>query len=1067
MVVKLVVLSEPVLVGREEELEELKHGLDSVLSGKGKTIFISGKAGSGKTRLINEFLNIIRKREITILFGWCLSNTTVPYFPFIEAFSSDIVSIKGGTILSQPLGMKSRLEGYQIEKSDESRTIIPQVWKDQTFTSVARELLYLSSVKPLILVLEDMHWADSASLALLHYISRAIINEKILVLVTFRSEELGRDAAGRLHPLIETLNLMGREGLFKEIQLTNLNQDGVREIAESMVGGKVNQDLIEKLMKESQGNPLFIVEFLRMLSEHGNLIREKDQWRLSVEKLGMPSKVKEVIMRRIGILRLDQRRVLDVASVIGEKFNPDWIAGVLSKDRLEILEVLNGILKSTSLLRVEEDFYTFDHDKFREVLYQEISSPLKRGYHERVAEQIENASKSSEEIPFSDLAYHYIRAGNKEKSVKSSLAAGQEALARFSNTEAIKHFKYVLELIAKLDGLTVERNIALEGLGDGYYANCMFGDAVNTFEKLAKSETGATRLRAYRKALDAAWFMEDNPSSMLQLVEKAEKYAPLDRLERARVLMNKGRAYFKLGDFKAALRANEEGLRISKEDYSLPELARSLAVTGAQRINSGHDVKKGFGEIQRAISLHQELGNTRNELVGKAYRHMYFVSFGLFKEMDDEFNNILNIGEKIGDFNSLAEASMYMSGRFEHSGNFEEAIALTLKALEYSRKTDTESLEPQIFAHLARLYARIGDLKKASHYFDLLMRIPPKILSYPVNAHWVAIAEAVLFAAKSQWKEANQSFQKAFELSRKGVFQHLNLEISFRKNYIWALELQGRTKEAEIERKLFQERTGRIAQMFAHVDLQADLIMKKRITVDEENELRLDLVNIGRGSGLVIKINGLIPSNDFKVIAFPSYCCLQNGDLEVKGRKIGAFQVETIKLTVKAVKTGVFTLNPSVVYVDDLGETKTCKPQPIKVIVNPRIAAPMEKMVDETKPAKLEFRSEAAQKAFDFLVKAFVEDYFQKRLSKEMSGWRTLMDIVKKAPVSHYSMYGSGKHHGYAVAELERLGVVEFRIFLGERGRGGKVLKLRVDAEKENIKNYVDQHMSKGSKTTC
>jgi tetratricopeptide (TPR) repeat protein len=500
---------------------------------------------------------------------------------------------------------------------------------------------------------------------------------------------------------------------------------------------------------------------------------------------------------------------------------------------------------------------------------------------------------------------------------------------------------------------------------------------------------------------------------------------------------------------------------------TLPDLARSLAVTGAQRINCGHDTKKGFGEIERAISLHQELGNTRLESMGKAYRHMYFVSFGLFKEMDDEFNNILNIGEKIGDFNSLAETSLYMSGRFEASGNFVEAIALTLKALEYSRKSDIESLEPQIFAHLARLYARIGDLKKANHNFDLLMRIPPKILSYPVNAPWVAIAEAVLFAAKSQGKEANQSFQKAFELSRKGVFQHLNLESTFRKIYIWALELEGRTKEAEIQRKLIQERTEKTVQMFAHVDLQADLIMKKRIIEDEENELRLDLVNVGRGSSSIIKIKGLIPSKVFKVIAFPSYCCLQNGDLEMEGRKLDSFQVETVKLTVKAVKTGVFTLNPSVVYVDDLGETKTCKPQPIKVIVNPRIATPREKMVVETKPAKLEFRSEAAQKAFDFLVKAFVEDYFRKRLPKERSGWRTLMDIVKKTPVSHYSMYGSGKHHGYAASELEHLGVVEFRIFLGERGRGGKVLKLRVDAEKEIVKNYVDQYISKDSKTTC
>jgi tetratricopeptide (TPR) repeat protein len=1058
--VKLLVLSEPVLVGREEELEELQRSLDSVLLGKGKTIFISGKAGSGKTRLTNEFLNIARKRDLTILFGWCLNNTTLPYFPFIEAFNSEIMSRGGGTILRQPTGLKSWLsDSYPIERSEKDRTIVPQFWKDQAFTAVTKELLYLSSVNPVILVLEDIHWADSASLALLHYISRAIVNEKILILVTFRSEELGRDAERHLHPLAETLNLMGREGLFKEIQLENLNQEHVRGIAESMVGGRADPKLVERLMKESRGNPLFVVEFLRMLSEHGKLIREKNQWRLSVEKLGMPSKVKEVIMRRIGALRPNQRRVLDVASVIGDKFGPDLIAGVLSKDRLEILEMLNGIMKSTSLVRVEENRYMFDHAKSREVLYEEISSPLKRGYHERVAEQIETANKDSKEIPFNDLAYHFAQAGNQEKSVKYSLAAGQDALARFSNTEAIKHFSYALEHVANLDELTAERNIALEGLGDSYYANCMFEEAIKTFEKLAKSATGTIRLRSYRKAMDAAWFIEDDPSRMLQLVEKAEQYAALDPLEKARILMNKGRAYFKLGDLKAALRAHEEGLKILKEEYSLPDLARSLGMTGGQRIICGQDVKKGLGEIQRAISLLQELGNTRLELIAKVNRNFFFSGLGIVQELVNEYPEMLKVGERIGDFHSLAETSIFTSGIFEDSGKFEDAIALSLKALEYSRKTDMKSLEPGIYAFLTRQYARIGDLEKANHYFDLLLKIPPKILSYPMNAPWVAIAEAAIFAAKGQCKEADENFQKVFELSKKGMWQHLNFESFFRKIYIWALELQGKTEEAEIERKLNQERTGGTVQMFAHVDLQADLIMKKRIIEDDEHELRLDLVNVGRGSGSITKIEGLVPSNEFKVITLPSYCCLQKGDLEMGGREIGTFRVETIKLTVKVVREGVLSLNPKVIYVDALGESKTCKPQPIKIIVNPRIASPREKMVVETKPAKLEFKSEAAQKAFDFLVKAFVEDYFRKRLPRERSGWRTLMNIVKQAKVSQYSMYGTGGRPGLVTAELEKLGVVEVRVFFGEKGRGGKILKLRVSSGKENVKRYIDHRI--------
>lgn len=1055
------VLSEPALIGRKEELEELQRSLDSVLLGKGKTIFMAGEAGSGKTRLTNEFLSITRKRDVTILSGWCLSNATLPYFPFIEAFSSDITSKGGGMVLSMPVGLKSWLsENSPIKKTDKSRNIIPPVWKDQAFTAISGELLYLSSVKPLILVLEDMHWADSASLALLHYISRAILNEKILVLVTFRSEELSRDAEGHLHPLVETINLMNREGLFRELQLANLNQKHVREIAESMLRGKVDPKLVERLMKESRGNPLFTVEFLRMLFDRGNLIREKGQWQLSVEQLGLPSKVKGVIMQRIGTLKPDQRRVLDVASVIGEKFNPDLIAGVLSEDSMEILEVLNRVLKSTSLVSVIENLHVFNHPKFQEVLYEEMSPPLKRVYHERVAEQIENTSKNSKEIPFSDLAYHYAQAGNQEKSVEYSSAAGQDALARFSNTEAIKHFKYVLELVAKFDELTAERNIALEGLGDAYYAICLFDDAIKTFERLAKITTGAIMLRAYRKAMDATWFIEEDTSRMLRLVKKAEKYAALDRLERARVLRNKGRAYFKLGDFKASLRAHEKGLQISKEEYSLPDLAGFLATTGATRLHCSHDPRKGLGEILRAISLRRELGDIRGELIDKVYRNIYFFSFGLFQELDNEFNNMLNIGEKIGDFHSLAETSLLMSGRFEDLGNFEEAIALSLKALEYSRKMDIESLEPQIYARLAWLYARIGDLEKANRFFDILMKISPKILSSPRNAPWVAISKAVLFAAKNRWSEADESFQKAFEMSKRGIWQHLTLNpLPLRKNYIWALELQGRNEEAELQCKRIQETTAKIVERFAHVNLQADLIMKKRIIVDEENALRLDFVNVGRGSCSIIKIIDLIPSNEFKVVAFPSYCRLQNGDLEVGGREIGAFQVETIKLSVKAVKADVFSLNPRVVYVDDLGETKTCKPKQISIIVNPGLSAPKEKKDVETKPAKREFRSKAAQKAFDFLVKAFVEDYFSRKLPRERSGWRTLMDIVKQANVSRYSMYGSSSKRGLATKELENLGLVEVRFFFGERGRGGKILKLRVSCEKDDVKQYIDQYI--------
>jgi tetratricopeptide (TPR) repeat protein len=1043
------VLAEPIFVGRKQELKDLTQLLERTIAGRGSTIFISGEAGSGKTRLINEFLNIIQKREITILSGWCLSNAALPYFPFIEAFSSDLSSREGGAIVSQQLSMRSLLsEAYPTEKLEKNKTVAPQMWKDQAFASVTRELLFMSSVKPLILVLEDMHWADSASLALLHYISRAIANEKILVLVTFRSEELGRDAEGRRHPLVETVQLMGREGLFKEMKLANLDQDGVIGIAESMLGDKVDVELVEKLVEESRGNPLFVVEFLRMLSERGDLVRERNQWRLSVDELGMPSKVKEVILRRIGALRADQRRVLDVASVIGDKFNSDLIGAVLSKDRLEILEVLNDILKSTSLVRVEENWYRFDHAKSREVLYEQISLPLKRGYHARIAEQIENASQNGKEVSFSDLAYHYAQAGNREKSLKYTLAAGQDALSRFSNAEAIKHFKYVLESVANLDELADERNVALEGLGDAYAANCMYADAIKTFDRLAETGTGSLRLRAFRKAMDAAFIKGDKPDLLLEYAKKAEELALDDRLEMGRVILNRGRAFAWAGrgDIKLDLADYEAALQVFEEENSLADVAEALWRRG-EVYTSFEDLVEKVGYLLRSRAIFRELGDVRKEIAVSRSIGIAFTFLGLFPEAKRELGNVLRVGEKIGVFNELARAVGILGFLDECEGKFAEALSQVLKALEYIEKTDVSYVQAFDLGALTRLYSKLGDLKRADEYFDRLTKLPPEVLSTLNVRVNVALSKGVYYAAKDRWKESNQIFEALAA----------NLEGSlFIIDYIWALEKQGRIEEARFQRDKVQKMFKWAEERFEHANVQLSVMAPRMVQVGEVFEMRLDLVNVAKNSGTPIKIEGLIPSG-CKVISLPSFCSTQYSSIKMNNKRIDPFQVETIKIKMSFEAAGVYDLDPCLYYTDDVREPRTAKAKPITITVQVGSGEEKTKGVAELLGGELEFKSEAAEKVFDFLVNAFVQDYFHRKLPRERCGWRTLMDIVKQARVSRYSMYGSGGHRGSATTELENLGVVEVRFFFGERGRGGKILKLRVSYEKENVKQYVDQ----------
>ena len=127
--------------------------------------------------------------------------------------------------------------------------------------------------------------------------------KECLVLATFRSEDLNPDNEGHPHPLVDTLRLMGRESLYREIKLPSLSRPDVSLLAENMVGGRVQSEFAQKLANESQGNPLFIVESLKMLSEKGSLVQENDTWRLSTDEIGIPDKIKDIILRRVGALK--------------------------------------------------------------------------------------------------------------------------------------------------------------------------------------------------------------------------------------------------------------------------------------------------------------------------------------------------------------------------------------------------------------------------------------------------------------------------------------------------------------------------------------------------------------------------------------------------------------------------------------------------------------------------------------------------------------------------------------------------------------------------------------------
>jgi tetratricopeptide (TPR) repeat protein/KaiC/GvpD/RAD55 family RecA-like ATPase len=970
------VLAEPALVGREGELEELHRLLNLSLEGKGNTVFVSGEAGSGKTRLTHEFLNTAREKGVGVLAGWCLSDAATPYFPFVEAFNSyfanqeeeQIASFQrlgepqgfaGSTqVVSLDRGITTWLAGPKpVERAGVPETLSPQVWKDQVFASVAKTLHVIASQQPIILFIEDIHWADSASLALLHYITRSVNNsERILVLATFRSEDLTADAEGRSHPLVETLRLMKREELFREIKLSSLREDCVSFIAQSMLGGTLDSEIIDRLTKESRGNALFVVESLRMWSERGSLIQERNGLRLAMDELGVPTKFRDIILRRIASLKFGQRRVLDVASAIGEKFDPQLLGFVLGKDSLEVLETLDEVAQSTCMVCAEGDFYRFDHARSREILYQEISSPLKKGYHAKIARGLESKIKTLEKVSLGSLAYHYAQAGNKEKAVEYALEAGEDALARFSNTEATNSFKYVLSATEEMSGYSDQRIKALFGLGDALQFSGVSEEALKIFESLIDlADSGAVKLRALRRAFEVSLWLRRNSVRMLELATAAERYSQCDKMEFARIRVAKADAISRRGDIEEALKESEEALSVFEEENSLSDIAQTLQLMTIYYARKDKTpVENAIALAVRSTALFKEVGDMRSLLGGISHLAIMFTSCGLFDKALEYYTTCIEIDEKRGNWGGVAVLCFWLGVLFEthgilqaQSGNLSEfiedfkiAVSHNLKGAQAAEKTDAAVGRRLNYGNLIRQYVALREMEKAENFFKKLEKTFETTAD--VQDPWLLAqclrSKAVFLAARGQRLEANRLFEESifsFEKYTGLAFPMFIAET--RIAYAEALAQQQKIEESKTQLEkanVITEEYTRCKEKLDHANIQTSFMTKRKVEVGEEFRMRIDIVNASINPTVVVRLENIEPQ-DFKIDHLPSNTRLQKGVVEMNEKKVDPFQVESIRLTLHAEKTGNFTLNPQVSYIDEQGETKTCKPNPITIIVQP------------------------------------------------------------------------------------------------------------------------------------
>jgi class 3 adenylate cyclase len=344
-------------VGRSAELAELRTALDAAIGGTGRLVLVSGEPGIGKTRLAQELSKEAEARGCLVLWGRCWEGEGAPAFwPWVEALSAYARTLDPRTLRSQ-LGaaapdLAQLVPDIQAALPDlpAPAPTEPEQARFRLFGGVAAFLIGVASVRPLLLVLDDLHWADKPSLLLLQFLVRQLGTARLLVLGTYRDTELDRT-----HPLADVRTSLRRDAAVERVALRGLSSPEVMTLLEARAGHALDapgRALAAALQRETEGNPFFVQETLRHLADTGGIAEQDGRWRVttaSIDELGIPERVREVVGRRLSRLSETTNGVLAQAAVLGREFDEAVLARVTGLDEVALDAALEEALAAAVL----------------------------------------------------------------------------------------------------------------------------------------------------------------------------------------------------------------------------------------------------------------------------------------------------------------------------------------------------------------------------------------------------------------------------------------------------------------------------------------------------------------------------------------------------------------------------------------------------------------------------------------------------------------------------------------------------------------------------------------------
>ncbi len=700
------------VIGRDREMAALSEALKRVTTGDGpEIVLISGEEGIGKSTITSSLARRAQAEGALVLFGRCDDDLVVPYRPIVEALGHYLSDDDRAPLSEMSDGHLSALGRMLPDfrkrhpELPEANSSDPDAERWLLYTAVVALLQSASSTTPVVLLLEDLHWADRPTLQLLRHIC-AGITARMLVVGTYRDKELSA-----AHPLTDTLAALVRERSVTRLALTGLEDHEVALFFEAAAGhemDEVGMNLAHAVYQETNGNPFFVTEVLRHLAETRAIVQDDSGRWLPAEdlaKLGLPESVRNVIDARAARLGDDAVRILTVASVLGQEFDVAVLADVLGSDEEVVLDVLEAAASAALTAEVKDGpgRFRFAHALVQHTLYDNVGVTRAARLHRSAAEALESWLGDDPGNRAGELCRHWLLAGppaESEKAARYARLAGANALETLAPAEAVKWFDQAIAILGRGSdegeraGCLAGLGEAQRQLGDGTYRETLL-EAASVARVTGDVDVLVQAALANNRGVPSAGGLVDHERVNV-LRDALDALGPSESKARARLLALKALELTFDADYESRRSWTDEALTIARRTGDAATILDVL-LRRAVAISVPDTTDELLVEAVEAVAI----ADQQNDPVGKFWAILFRTAFqmqlGDASELDRAHEDCSRLSSSVGQ----PILHWYLTARLSLAallfGNVVQAEALANEALHIG----TDTGQPDVLSHYA------------------------------------------------------------------------------------------------------------------------------------------------------------------------------------------------------------------------------------------------------------------------------------------------------------------------------------------------------------------------------